>query len=75
MLSFLAMIFVIVRKIMFGDPVKGWPSLVCVMLFLGGVQLFSIGVIGEYLSKIFAETKKRPHYIISEASDDVEKVR
>lgn len=74
MLSFLAMIFVIVRKIMFGDPVKGWPSLVCVMLFLGGVQLFSIGVIGEYLSKIFAETKKRPHYIISEASDDVEKV-
>lgn len=73
-LSFLAMIFVIVRKIMFGDPVKGWPSLVCVMLFLGGVQLFSIGVIGEYLSKIFAETKKRPHYIISEASDDVEKV-
>lgn len=74
-LSFLAMIFVIVRKIMFGDPVKGWPSLVCVMLFLGGVQLFSIGVIGEYLSKIFAETKKRPHYIISEASDDVEKVR
>ena len=75
MLSFLTMIFVIVRKIMFGDPVKGWPSLVCVMLFLGGVQLFSIGVIGEYLSKIFAATKKRPHYIISEASDDVEKVR
>ncbi len=64
--SFLAMIFVFVRALMFGDPVSGWPSTICIILFVGGVQLLCMGIIGEYLAKNYLETKHRPIYIVKE---------
>jgi len=69
LISFFAMLFVIVRKILFGDPVAGWASTVCIILFLGGLQLLCMGIIGQYLSKTYMEVKHRPHYIISETND------
>lgn len=64
--AFIAIIFVIVRTLTVGDPTSGWPSLVCIIVFVSGVQLFSIGVIGQYLAKTYLEVKKRPIYIIKE---------
>ncbi len=64
--SFIMIIFVIVRKLIWGDDVAGWPSLVCVITFLGGLQLLCLGIIGQYLSKTYLETKGRPHYIVRE---------
>ena len=66
--SFLAMLGIIIRKLIFGDPVAGWPSLVCVIIFIGGIQLFCMGVMGQYIAKIYMETKERPHYIIAETN-------
>jgi glycosyltransferase involved in cell wall biosynthesis len=75
-ISFIAIVFVIVRRLVFGDPVSGWASLVCIITFIGGIQLFCIGIMGQYLSKTYLETKRRPHYIISETNDaDAVKVR
>ena len=68
-ISFLAIIFIIVRKLLFGDPVSGWPSLVCIITFVGGIQLFCMGIMGQYLSKTYMEVKKRPHYIIQKTND------
>ncbi|MEG0240041.1 glycosyltransferase family 2 protein [Anaerorhabdus sp.] len=62
--AFFTMIFVIVRALLFGDPVSGWPSMVTIMLFLGGIQLLALGIIGEYLSKTYMEVKKRPNYVV-----------
>lgn len=74
-LSFIMIIVIIVRKLIFGDPVAGWPSLVCVVTFIGGIQLFCMGIIGQYLAKTYLEVKKRPHYIISETNrESVKKV-
>lgn len=67
-ISFLALIFVIVRRAIFGDPVAGWASMVCIMLFVAGLQLFFIGVIGHYLAKTYLEVKNRPIYICSETN-------
>lgn len=69
-IAVLAIMIISVRKILWGDPVQGWASNMCVMLFLGGIQLFSLGIIGQYIGKMYTEIKKRPHYIISERSDD-----
>lgn len=70
------MIFVIVLKtLIWGDPVGGWPSLACIIIFCSGVQLFFLGIIGEYLSKVYLETKKRPVYIIKETEKDMKKKR
>ena len=55
-----------------GNTVAGWASMVCIVAFLGGIQLLSLGVIGEYIGKIYLETKARPRYIISETTDDVQ---
>lgn len=62
----IAMLFIIVRALIFGDPTSGWPSMVTIILFIGGVQLLCIGIIGKYIGKIFMETKKRPVYIVKE---------
>lgn len=62
------LIIIIIRALIFGDPVAGWPSLVSIILFLGGIQLFCMGVIGQYIGKMFLETKKRPLFIIKEAN-------
>ena len=67
-IAFVAIIVIIVKTLAFGDPVGGWPSLACMILFVGGIQLFCMGIIGMYLSKTYLETKKRPIYIIRERS-------
>ncbi len=69
-LSFIMVIFVMIRKLAFGDPVQGWASLVCIITFIGGVQLFCIGIMGQYLAKTYMEVKKRPHFIISKSNDE-----
>lgn len=70
----LLMIIVIIAKTMiWGDPVSGWPSLTCIIIFVSGIQLFFLGVIGEYLAKIYLETKNRPVYIIKETEKDQKK--
>ena len=65
-LSFLLIIFIIIRKLAFGDPVQGWASLVCIIIFVSGIQLFTTGITGLYISKIYTEVKHRPIYIIKE---------
>lgn len=67
-LSFIMICFIIVRTFIFGDPVAGWPSLVCIIFFVGGIQLFCIGILGQYLAKAYIETKKRPIYIVGETN-------
>lgn len=67
LISFVGMIFVFIRKIIFGDQVDGWTSMVIIILFIGAIQLFCIGILGKYISKIFLETKKRPSYFIKES--------
>ncbi len=64
--AFIFIIFIIVRKILFGDPVAGWPSLVCIISLASGVQLFCLGIVGQYLAKTYMEVKKRPIYLVKE---------
>lgn len=64
--SFVAMVFIMIRAIIFGDPVAGWPSLICVIVFLGGIQLLCLGIMGLYISKTYLESKRRPIYIARE---------
>lgn len=76
LIAFLMILFIVVRKLIFGDPVAGWASTICIILFIGGVQLLCMGIIGQYLAKTYMEVKRRPHYIIAESSDErVERVR
>lgn len=63
LLSILYIVWIIVKTLVWGDPVQGFPTLICVILFMGGIQLLSIGIIGEYIARIFNETKERPVYI------------
>ena len=69
--AFIAIIIVIVKTLAFGDPVSGWPSLACIIFFVSGVQLFCLGIIGQYLSKTYLETKNRPIYIVKETEKDI----
>ena len=64
--AFVYMLFIIIKTLIFGDPVQGFPTIVTLILFLGGVQLISIGILGEYIARIFNESKQRPTYIIRE---------
>lgn len=66
--AFLMTVFVFVRKLLFGDPVAGWASMVCIIVFIGGIQLFCLGIMGQYIAKIYMEAKKRPHYILAETN-------
>lgn len=66
LLAFIMIVFIIVRKLMYGDPTSGWPSLVCIITLIGGMQLFCIGIVGQYLAKTYLETKNRPIYIAKE---------
>lgn len=65
-----ALLVVFIRALVFGDAVAGWPSTICIILFVGGVQLFCIGVMGQYISKIYKETKRRPQYIVGETNKE-----
>lgn len=65
-ISFLMIVFIMIRKISLGDPVQGWASTICIILFLGGLQLFTVGIMGLYISKIYTEVKHRPIFITKE---------
>ena len=67
--SFVMLIFIVVRKLLFGDPVQGWTSTICVIIFIGGIQLFCIGIMGQYIGKTYMESKDRPIYIVSKSND------
>ena len=62
-------VFIIIRTVIWGDPVDGWPSLVCIIFLVSGVQLFCTGIVGEYLSKTYLETKNRPIFILKDSSE------
>lgn len=69
-LSFLMVIVIVVRTLVWGDPVAGWPSLVCIVFMVGGVQLLCTGIVGQYLAKTYLETKHRPIYILKDSSEE-----
>ena len=69
-IAFVLIIVIVVKTLAFGDPVAGYPSLMCVILFVGGVQLFCMGILGKYLSNTYLETKKRPIYLVKEENID-----
>ena len=66
--SFIAIIVEVIRALVFGDPVAGWPSLVCIITFIGGIELFCMGIMGQYIAKTYMEVKHRPHYIVKESN-------
>lgn len=65
-LAFIMIVFIIVKTLIFGDPTSGWPSLVCIIMLVSGVQLFCLGIVGQYLSKTYMEVKRRPIYLVKE---------
>lgn len=67
-ISFIMIILIIIRTLIFGDPTSGWPSLVCIIFFVSGIQLFCLGIMGQYLSKTYLETKNRPIYIVKDSN-------
>lgn len=66
--AFVALIFVVIRRALFGDPVAGWASTICIIVFIGGIQLLCIGIMGQYIARTYMETKHRPHYIVAETN-------
>jgi len=70
-IAFILIALIVVRTLIFGDPTSGWPSMVCIMFFIGGVQLLCTGIIGQYLSKTYLEVKKRPIYLVAETEADL----
>ena len=72
--SFCAIVFIVVRRLLFGDPVAGWASTACIILFMGGLQLLCMGIMGQYMAKTYLEVKRRPHYIIAETNDESAKL-
>ncbi|MEF9936423.1 glycosyltransferase family 2 protein [Carnobacterium sp.] len=70
LLAMIAMVVIVIRTLLLNDPTSGWPSLVCFILAIGGLQLFCLGILGKYLGKTYLETKKRPIYIVKETEKD-----
>lgn len=69
-ISLIMVVYIIVKTLLFGDPVGGWPSLACMVMFMGGIQLFCVGILGQYLAKTYLETKRRPIYILAETDEE-----
>lgn len=75
-IAFIFLLFIVVRRLVYGDPVAGWASTICIIVFIGGIQLFCMGVMGQYIAKNYSESKHRPHYIVSETyKPDAEKIK
>ena len=72
LVAFVAIIFIIIRTVLFGDPTSGWPSMVCIIMFIAGVQLLCMGIFGQYMAKTYLETKKRPLYLVEETEEEEE---
>ena len=70
--ALLTVVYIIIKTLLFGDPVGGWPSMACMVMFMGGVQLFCMGILGEYLAKTYLEVKRRPVYVLSETDADAD---
>ncbi len=68
LISFILIMIIVIKTLILGDPTSGWPSLVCIIFMVSGIQLFSLGIIGQYLSKTYLEVKKRPIYIIQDTN-------
>ena len=68
-LSLLMVVYIVIKTLLFGDPVGGWPSLACMVMFMGGIQLFCMGILGQYMAKTYLETKRRPIYILAETDE------
>lgn len=66
--SFACLLLIVIRKLLFGDPVAGWASTVCIIIFIGGFQMLCLGIIGQYIAKIYLETKRRPHFIVADTN-------
>ncbi len=66
LLAFILILFTVIRTVIFGDPTSGWPSLVCIISLISGVQLLCLGIVGQYLSKMYMEVKNRPIYLVKE---------
>lgn len=66
LVAFVGLVFIFIRALAFGDPTSGWPSLVCIILLIAGIQMFFLGIIGQYLAKTYMETKNRPKYLVRE---------
>lgn len=71
--AFVMIIVIIVKTLAFGDPVGGWPSMICVILMMGGLQMLALGIIGQYLAKTYLETKRRPIYLVRETEKDLDR--
>ena len=68
LIAFIMIIVIIIKTLIFGDPTSGWPSMVCIMFFVSGIQLFCLGIMGQYLSKMYLEVKNRPIYIVKDSN-------
>ena len=73
--AFLAIIFIIVRTLIFGDPTSGWPSMVCIIVLIAGIQLLSIGILGQYQARTYLETKRRPIYLIGQCKTATKEIK
>lgn len=69
-MAFIIIVYIVIMTLMFGNPVSGWPSLACIVMFMGGIQLFCMGILGQYVAKTYLETKRRPIYIVAESSEE-----
>ena len=75
-IAFIFLLFIVVRRLVYGDPVAGWASTICIIVIIGGIQLFCMGVMGQYIAKNYSGSKHRPHYIVSETNKpDAEKIK
>ena len=73
--AFLAIIFIIVRTLIFGDPTSGWPLMVCIIVLIAGIQLLSIGILGQYQARTYLETKRRPIYLIGQCKTATKEIK
>ncbi len=72
-IAIIGIIFIIVRTLIYGDPTSGWPSMICIMLLIAGIQLLCMGILGQYLGKTYLETKRRPLYLVEESKLGIKK--
>lgn len=73
--AFVYLLFIVIKYALYGDPVQGWATMICITLILGGIQMFALGIIGQYIGKTYLEVKNRPHYIVTETNKKIDEIR